>query len=205
MLAHSAAAAAIGCRINHQSGLAGKLRCVAALSSVYTSWQREAIAAGYTRMTAKRVADLAASGGLVHPSGARLSPFRVPEATIRSIAQRARHKQAAAEARVETVDLAPRNAVERLRRQLVMAIDTELSRIEIEQAEGRPLKGAALSQVVRATWELAAIPGVDEPRPPAPGAKVNGTRRGGETRGGLAGPILAAYRGRGFDPGRENE
>jgi hypothetical protein len=175
-------------------------------SPKYERWQREAIAAAYTRMTAGRVAELAASGELAHPSGARLSPFRVPEATIRSIAQRARHKQAAAEARVETVDLAPRNAVERLRRQLVMAIDTELSRIEIEQAEGRPITGAALPQVMRATWELAAIPGPDEPRPPAPRAKVNGLRRGGETRGGLAGPILAAYRAqeRGFDAVRED-
>jgi hypothetical protein len=178
---------------------------MAVAPSRYIPWQREAIAAAYTHMTAGRVAELAASGGLVHPSGARLSPFCVPENTIRSIALRARHKQAAAEARVETVDLAPRSAVERMRRQLVVAIDTEVSRIEIEQAEGRQINLAGLVQVVRAVLELAAIPGVDEPRPPAPGAKVNGVRRGGETRGGLAGPILAAYRGRGFDPGRENE
>ncbi len=69
-----------------------------------------------------------------------------------------------------------------------------MTRIEIEQAEGRLVTGEALRQVARALRELAAIPGPNDPRPPAPGAKINGVRNGSETRGGLAGKILAASR-----------
>ena len=52
---------------------------------------------------------------------------------------------------------------------------------------GTPLRGKTES-------ELAAIPGPNDPHPLAPGAKINGMRNGGETRGGLAGKILAAHR-----------
>jgi hypothetical protein len=137
------------------------------------------------------VVALAAAGTLVHPSGARLAPFDTTENTVRSVARRARRAEGTALATAEAVDLPPRDAVERLRRQLVTAIDTELTRIEIEQDEGRSVGGEALRQVARAVRELACIPGPSEPRPPAPGAKLNGVRQGGETRGGLAGRILA--------------
>jgi hypothetical protein len=76
----------------------------------------------------------------------------------------------------------------------VTAIDVELTRIEIEQHEGRFAGGEALRQVARAVRELASIPGPGELRPPAPGAKANGIRQGGETRGRLAGRILAQRR-----------
>src|SRR5205823_6462688 len=105
-----------------------------------------------------------------------------------------RRKQEAAQAASELVDRPPRDAVERLRRQLVTALAEELTRIEIEQMEGRQVTGEQLRQVARALRELASIPGRDDPRPPAPGAKVNGVRDGSETRGGLAGKILAAHR-----------
>jgi hypothetical protein len=86
----------------------------------------------------------------------------------------------------------PRTAVEILRRRLITGIDAELYRMEIEQAEGRSLRGEQFRQVARAVRELASIPGPNDLRPPAPGAKVNGVRDGSETRGGLAGKILAA-------------
>src|ERR1019366_7851956 len=66
--------------------------------------------------------------------------------------------------------------------------------IEIEHSEGRFVTGEALRQVARAARELAAIPGPTDPRPPAPGAKVNGVRYGSETPGGRAGKIMAAAR-----------
>jgi hypothetical protein len=169
---------------------------MAVLSSRYTLWQRDAIATAYTLTdaTARRVAQLAAAGELEHPAGARLAPFEVPENTVRSIARRERIRRAAAQAAVPLVDQPPRDAVERLRQRFVAALDTEMTRIEIEHSEGRFLTGEALRQFARAVRELAAIPGPTEPRPPAPGAKVNGVRNGSETRGGLAGKIMAASR-----------
>ena len=166
------------------------------LASKYTQWQREAITASYalTWATAGRVAELARAGELEHPAGARLGPFEVPDDTVRSIVRRERIRRTAARAAVPLVDQPPRDAVERLRQRFVAGLDAEMTRIEIEQAEGRCVTGEVLRQVARALRELAAIPGPTDPRPPAPGAKVNGARDGGETRGGLAGHILAASR-----------
>jgi hypothetical protein len=169
---------------------------VPALTVRYTLWQREAVAAAVmlAGATAPRVAAVAAAGELEHPSGARLGPFEIPENTVRSIVRRERARQAAAQAAVELVDQPPRDSVERLRQRLAVAIDAELTRIEIEQAEGRQVTGEVLRQVARALRELASVPGPNDPRPPAPGAKVNGVRDGSETRGGLAGKILATSR-----------
>jgi hypothetical protein len=175
---------------------AGNLRCVAVLVSRYTLWQRDAIVMAYTLTdaTAGRVVQLAASGELEHPAGARLGPFEVPENTVRSIARRERIRRAAAQAAVPLVDQPPRDAVERLRQRLIVGVDVELTRIEIEQAAGGRVTGEELRQVARAVRELTAIPGPTDPRPPAPGAKRNGVRYGSETRGGLAGKIMAASR-----------
>ncbi len=164
------------------------------LASKYTQWQREAVAASYTLTdsTAGRVVQLAAGGELEHPSGARLGPFEVPENTVRSIARRERIRRAAALAAVPLVDRSPSDAVERLRQRLIVGVDAELTRIEIEHSGGRFVTGEALRQVARAVRELAAIPGPTDPRPPAPGAKRSGVRYGSETRGGLAGKIMAA-------------
>jgi hypothetical protein len=154
-----------------------------------------AMASAYLRgATAREVVGLAVTGSLEHPSGATFEPFVTAENTVRSVARRARIREEAAAVASHTLDLPPRDAVERLRRQLVTAIDMEVTRIEIEHGEGRFVGGEALRQVARAVRELASIPGLDEPRPPAPGAKLNGIRQGAETRGGLAGKILAAHR-----------
>jgi hypothetical protein len=162
----------------------------------YTPAQREAIASAYGQVgvTAGRVVELAATGALEHSNGATLGAFHTTENTIRSVGRRARLRRERMAAATSTADLPPRDAVERLRRHLADAIDTELRRVEIEQEEGRAVSGETLRQVARAIRELASIPGPNDPRPPVPGAKVNGVRDGGETRGGLAGKILAASR-----------
>jgi hypothetical protein len=166
------------------------------LAPRYTQWQREAVAAAYTLTTATagRVAALAAAGELEHPSGARLGPFEIPESTVRSIARRARAKEADARATLGLAEMEPRAAVEFLRLQLADVIDTEFDRIEIEQSEGRAVSGEAFRQLARAVREFSCIPGLRGPRQPAPGVKMNGVRDGGETRGGLAGKMLAASR-----------
>jgi hypothetical protein len=178
---------------------AGNLLAVAALVSRYDRWQREAIATAYTltNATAGQVAELAIAGELEHPSGARLGPFGVPESTVRSIARRARGKEAAAQAALGLAEMAPRDAVERMRLQLADVIEAEFDRIDFEHEEGRSVRGETLRQLGRAIREFASIPGPTDPRPPKPGAKVNGVRDGSETRGGLAGKVLAASRANG--------
>ncbi|HTA98825.1 MAG TPA: hypothetical protein VK730_14430 [Solirubrobacteraceae bacterium] len=166
------------------------------IASRYTRWQREAVVVAYDTLdiTAGRVVELAAAGALRHTSGALLAAFDIPENTVRSMGRRARRREVAEAQKAGLLEISPRDSVERLRQRFLLAIDQKLSRIEVEQAEGRSITGEELRQVARALRELAALPGRQDPRPPAPGAKMNGRREGGETRGGLAGRILAAHR-----------
>jgi hypothetical protein len=160
------------------------------LTYTYSSAQREAIASTYLLGAAAReVVTLAAAGELQHPSGATLRPFVTVEGTVRSLGHRERRRRLKASEAVDP-DADPRDAVERRRRALLAAIDTELRRMRIEQEQGRLTKLDRLRQIARAIREVAALPGPSEPRPPAPGAKVNGVRQGGETRGGIAGRVL---------------
>lgn len=171
----------------------GTLVRMTTVASRYTCWQRDAIAAAYMQpdITARRVVELAAAGALKHPSGAVLGPFDVPESTVRSVGRRVRRRAVAVAQAARLLEISPRDAVERLRQRLVRGIDKELTRIEVEQHEGRAIRGEELRQVGRALRELAALPGPCDPRPPAPGAKVDGRRHGGETRGGLTMRIRA--------------
>jgi hypothetical protein len=86
--------------------------------------------------------------------------------------------------------------VEALRRRLVNAADAGVSELERARRGKGGVDFERLRQAARAVREIAAIPGPGEPRPPAPGATVNGVRDGGATRGGLAGEILRAHRQR---------
>jgi hypothetical protein len=168
---------------------------VAALAPRYDRWQREAVVASYTltNATAGRVAEMAAAGELEHPSGAPLGPFEIPESSVGSIAYRARLREAKSDEGGSWGDMPARDAVEQFRRRLGALIDRELTRFEIDVSAERKLDLRAVMATAKVTRELAWIPGLDEPGPPRPGAKVNGARQGGETRG-LAGKILKAAR-----------
>ncbi len=161
----------------------------------YTRPQREAIAAAFAEphRRASDVVELAAAGKLVHPSGARLGAFATTQSTVRSEARRARLRWQRHAATARVSELPPRVGLERMRCELADALELELRRIEVEQAHGRAVTGEQLRQIARAIRELAWIPGPEERRPPPPGAKLDGVRRGGETRGGLAGRILTAH------------
>jgi hypothetical protein len=162
----------------------------------YSDAQRDALVEAYVDRgvrPARRVAELAAAGELTH-DGEPVERFTVPASTVRSLARdarRHRHSTAALDS------LSPRDAVERLRLRLIRAIDRELNRVERRQRAGEPVKGEELRQLARAQRELTQIPGLRDPLPPAPGAKVNGVREGGETRGGLAGPMMRDLRSTG--------
>jgi hypothetical protein len=168
---------------------------VHAQAAKYTHAQREAIASAYEEpgVTARQVVELARAGALTHPSGATLGSFTTTPSTVRSEARRARLRRQREAASTPTAELPARGAVERLCDRLADAIDAELTRIEIEHADGRSVSWEAIRQAGRAirefTWLAIAT---DDPRPQAPGAKRNGHRQGSETRGGLAGQILRA-------------
>jgi hypothetical protein len=162
----------------------------------YTPAQREAMAAAFDQLghTGKEVVELAAAGALTHPNGATLGPFTATESAVRSEAGRARYRREREAARTRLSELPWRDAVELLRCRLGDMLEREMDRIEIERAQNpdRPIDAEHLRQLGRAVREFQCIPGPDDPRPPAPGAKRNGVRQGGETRGGLAGPLLRA-------------
>lgn len=143
-------------------------------------------------VTGGAVVARAAAGELTHPNGAALAPFAATESAVRSAARRARLRREREAALSSVAQMAPRDAVERLRQRLCDGIDAEIDRLKLEQAQGRAVCGEPFRQVARAIRELAWLPGPDDPRPPAPGAKRDGVRQGGETRGGLAAAIIAA-------------
>jgi hypothetical protein len=173
-----------------------------AFSSKYSDEQRAAVVAAFVDggSTAPEIVDLASAGSLEH-DGEQLAAFEMPASTVRSLARDARRRRSGA-MRSDLANAAPADALEDLRRRLVSAIDHELRQVERRQSAGKAVKGAGeeLRQLARAYRELAARSGPTGSRPPAPGAKVNGERDGGQTRGGLAGALLADHRAGGLPP-----
>jgi hypothetical protein len=139
----------------------------------YTQPQREAMAAAVEQpgVTGRDVVELAAAGQLTHPSGATLGPFTPTQSTVRAQARRARQRREGEAAHTKLSELPARDATERMRCALADKIQAELDRIDIEQAQGCPVSGEVLRQLARAVREFCWIPGPDEPRPRAPGAK----------------------------------
>lgn len=179
------------------SGVAPKLPPVSgSFSSKYSDEQRAAVVAAFVDggSTAPAIVDLASAGTLEH-DGEQLAPFEMPASTVRSLARDARRRRSGA-MRLDLANAAPADALEDLRRRLVSAIDHELRQVERRQSAGKAVKGAGeeLRQLARAYRELASRTGPVGSRPAAPGAKVNGAREGGQTRGGLAGALLADHR-----------
>jgi hypothetical protein len=161
----------------------------------YTKQQREAVAFAYVELgirPAKRVADLAAAGRLTL-DGLLLDAFEMPVSTIRHQVRNYR-KRAAAGGDLET--LPHRDAIERLRVDLVTAASRVLAdysrQAKRDASKADPERGR---QIVRMVREAAALPALNESRPSAPGSMRGGVRNGSETRGGLAEQILRAHRG----------
>lgn len=173
--------------------------------TVYTEQQRTAIEDAYLDegiRPARRIADRAARGEL-RCDGEPVAPFRTSESSVRDLARRAR-KRRAGRLQSKLAELPPRDAVEALRRRLLSLVDHELTRVEREQKRrgSKPISGERLRQIARAARETAALPGLDDPRPRAPGAHVPeaGGKLDGATRGGLAAAVLRAHNNRGIEP-----
>jgi hypothetical protein len=168
----------------------------------YTAEQRDAMAHAFEDRgirPASRVVALAAEGKLT-VDGRRVDAFDCNENTVRDEASKLRRRRAG-DRRSKLIAETPRDSVEALRRQLVSLTDRELAALKRRKAG--TVSGEQLRQIARAVRELAAIPGPDDPRPVAPGARTPGTgeRESQRTTGGLAGQVLAAH-SRTAGPGR---
>jgi hypothetical protein len=165
----------------------------------YSDREREAVVEAYEDRRirpARRVAELAAAGELEF-DGERLEAFEIPVSTVRSLARDARRRRTG-EPPSDLLTESPRDAVEALRRQLINTADEMLKAENRKKPERRDPE--RVRQIARAAREIASLPGPTDPRPPAPGAKVGGVRDGGQTRGGVAGALLADHRAGGAAP-----
>lgn len=158
----------------------------------YTEDQKQAMATAVVDLglTGKDVAARAAAGTLEH-YGAALDPFEVPATSVATYARRLREgrKRAAAQ---DVTEKPHRDQIEELRRTLVKAAAETLAAWERQKPADRDVeRGRQIARLIR---EAAAIPARTDPTPPAPGAKVEGKREGAETKGGIAGKLLADHR-----------
>lgn len=158
----------------------------------YTEEQRDAIASAVLdrRMTYKRAVELAAAGELTNQDGAKIDPFEFKIGYVGTVVDRAKRRRLGT--RTAVAQLEPRDAVEKLRRALLDVCAEEIAAIRKAKIGKRDPE--RIRQFGRAVRELQAIPGPNDPRRPAPGAKTNGEQHGGQTRGGLAGELLKANR-----------
>lgn len=171
----------------------GTLRGVSGhFSEKYTDAQRDAIASAVLDRGAKykRAVELAAAGELTTPDGDRLDPFTFKLTYVGTVVDREKRRRVGVKTTVAALE--PRDAVEVLRRNLVDVMDDEMR--HLKKAKSGTRDPEKLRQFARALRELQAIPGPKEGARPAPGAKDNGKREGGETRGGMSGELLKANR-----------
>ncbi len=177
---------------------------------VYGDDQRKAVQQAYADRNirpARRICELAAEGALTC-DGELIPAFSIKESTVRDIGRRFEQRRAGVR-ETPLADLAPRDAVEQLRRRLVSAADTSLSIVEDRAARKRQQPDPEqLRQLARAVREIAAIPTLDVPAgatKPGQHNRQEGRKDSGATRGGLAGQILAsaASEPRGFDAAAE--
>jgi hypothetical protein len=132
-----------------------------------------------------------AAAGELHYDGQRLEPFETNEGTVRDLARNLRLRTIGGKRATPLENRPHRDAIETLRRRLITTADVLLRDLERQSAKAPgTVNLERLRQIARMVREAAALPGPDDPRPPAPGVQVGGFRNGGTTRGGLAGRIL---------------
>lgn len=160
----------------------------------YTPREREAIELAWGDSAirpAGRIVELARRGELRDRHGESCEPFAVPASAVRSIGARYLRRR---RARAAELAPAPADALEDLRRRLLVALEGELERversIESRRAGGRlprvPI-AESVRAIARAARELAALPAPGEPAP------AGGRAQGGSlSQRGLAAAIVRA-------------
>ena len=164
--------------------------------SYSTRQKAAAVAALLGGLTSRQVCERAAQG-LLRDAAGPLEPFELAASTLRD--WKRQERDASAQPLSELQQAPPRDAVERLRLDLIGVAEAAIGDLK-RQAARKPgeVDFERLRQAGRALREAAAIPGRDDLRPVAPGEKLGdgtGRNNGDKTRGGLAGSILAAHRG----------
>jgi hypothetical protein len=162
---------------------------VAYIAPKYSVDERDAMGIGMVDrgMGAQEVRTAAQAGLLERSDGTRLPPFDPPVASIRHYA-RVVKKRRAGKARSEADKLPPRDAVESVRVRLIRMLDLELAVEERKRNGKRDIE--RIRQLARAAREAAALPEINDPRPPSPASRAGGAS---PTVGGLGGAILKAH------------
>lgn len=171
---------------------ATKIRHMARFPAKYSTEQREAVALAAVDQRVRPIAKIraAAQAGELTLRGELVAAFDMPESTIRKEASDLRRRRLG-----QTVSALAEepDAIERLRKQLITMIEHEMNVTRRDQAAGKVVTGERLRQLGRALAEAESRER-GERQTKAPGSKAGGTRDDSETRGGLAGAILADVR-----------
>lgn len=134
----------------------------------------------------------AAKAGTLELRGRTLEPFTISASYVADLGTRLRRER-----RGKATGIAEephRDAIEHLRRRLVVVADEELREEERKRPSKRDL--GKLREITRCVREAAALPGPRDPRPAKPGHGPLDERTSSTTRSPntLAGGILAAHR-----------
>jgi hypothetical protein len=152
----------------------------------YSDAQRDALVMAFAqpKVTANRVAELAAAGELVDADGQPLEAFTVPASTIRDLARQARLAEARGS---QLADGPPQDAIEALRRRAIKIADAELTAVEAQPEGERDLE--RFRRAIRCVHDAARIP-----RPPEPRPRPEEPDQGSSVAGDGVGPLLREHR-----------
>jgi len=159
----------------------------------YTDDQVEAATHAYIDRDIKpqrRVLEMAEAGQLITRDGRKVRPFTMSKYTLRDYIRRERRRRLGG-GKASAIEN-PDGVLEGMRRRMISVAEAELHHWERQRAGKRDPD--QLRQITRLMREIAALPAIGEGRSKTPGAKVDGQRTDAETKGGLAGSLLAAHR-----------
>jgi hypothetical protein len=157
----------------------------------YSQEQRDAVASAFSqpKVSAKRVAAMAAAGELTDSAGEPLEAFTIPLSTVRDLAREARLGSARAS---KLADAPHGHAIEALRQRTIRMADAELAAIESQPDGKRDLE--RFRQAIRVVADAAKIPVPTNPRPTSEAIGDDNGDGGPDTTGGPAGALIAEHR-----------
>lgn len=158
----------------------------------YTADQRDALVRAYTveKLTGPE-AVAAAAAGTLQLRGKRIPAFETNADYVRDCARKVKARRTGKHVG-ELAQLPARDAIEALRQRLVNVAEAMVT--DLETLKPNDIDPERFRQIVRCVREAQHIAGRKETPPPPPGTRRNGTRVDAETKGGIAGGILADIR-----------
>lgn len=157
----------------------------------FTAEQRDAAGEAYVNgQTGREVARLAAAGELKW-HGEPLPAFVITPSYVADLGGKIRRRRAG-RADTKVAELAPRDAIETLRRRLLNVAHEELAHEERKKPGNRDVE--RLRQIQRCVLEASKLPGPTDARPPSRDTQDAEGRKGPRTQGGMAGALLKEHR-----------